>query len=65
MEKSDCGLSASDIDRAHRVGPKKPVKGSSEVTGIKQQMIVKFMSFRRPHSCTGNGRQLVLVLRLG
>ena len=26
MEKMDCGLSASDIDRAHRVGPKKPVK---------------------------------------
>ena len=48
MEKLDCDLSASDIDRAHRVGPKKPVKGSGEVTGIKQQMIVKFMSFRPP-----------------
>ena len=47
MEKMDCGLSASDIDRAHCVGPKKPVKVNGEVTGIKQQMIVKVVSFRQ------------------
>ena len=41
MESMDCGLEASDIDRAHRNGKKKTDKH-----GItRQQMIVKFKSF--------------------
>ena len=43
FQKLDCGVAIDSIDRAHRIGPK--IK-SDDGSPPKQQMIVKFTSFR-------------------
>ena len=43
FQKLDCGVTIDSIDRAHRIGPK--IK-SDDGSPPKQQMIVKFTSFR-------------------
>ena len=45
MNDMDCGLNLVDIDRAHRIGPKKTGADGT----VKQQLIVKFKLFRQRH----------------